>query len=111
MATNETGNYCDASRFKEHYERFYAHSDFKHFGWVDKVFVKALVQRYRLKGLNLLDLGCGPTLLFCERKDFEFCSYRTDPIINETHWNPPMGADYRSQEVTKNRKLSYAYSN
>lgn len=49
----------DRVHCKEDYDSFYTQSDFKHFGWVDAVFIKSLVQRFQLRGVRLLDLGCG----------------------------------------------------
>ena len=49
----------ESSTSKEQYEQFYDRSDFKHFGRADKIFIKTLVETHSLKGLRLLDLGCG----------------------------------------------------
>lgn len=46
---------------KKEYEDFYSKSDFWHFGWSDRIFVKAITERYQIEGMSmkLLDLGCG----------------------------------------------------
>ena len=59
MTCDATDNGYNRSYSKEEYERFYTRSDFKHFGLVDRVFIKTLVQRYQLEGGDLLDVGCG----------------------------------------------------
>jgi SAM-dependent methyltransferase len=59
MVSSATSDGYDQLHSKKHYDSFYTQSDFKHFGWIDKIFVKTLVRQYRLEGLDLLDLGCG----------------------------------------------------
>ncbi|MFC1975130.1 class I SAM-dependent methyltransferase [Chloroflexota bacterium] len=59
MTSKTMPNGYNLTKTKAEYENFYANSDFRHFGWVDKVAVKAIIRRYQLQGMKLLDVGCG----------------------------------------------------